>query len=711
MNKLFTYTLLAGIVGLSACKKENSRTEEGITPQNKIAPDGFNFSTSKNVNLNVALKANNDQALPGVVVSVMLPGTDNVIFKGVTNSNGVLQGTVTVPSSAGQLVIDAAYVGVMRNALANIAGDNTISATIGGKDGYSGSIVPDAINSKETPTGTSSAKYAAQSYLSTDYAYPGAYTSTNAFVTTSPYTKSLGRPVYLENTPDAIDASLLSYINASLPEGKPLTASHPEYLSNSAVSTINVTSKSDIYVTFVAEGAGYQSTLAYYTYRTNNPPTRTSGGTLYNAIDKITYVFPNASGYGSGGGLRAGDKVKLGNFDAGTTIAFVLIQDAWTGSGVDYTAQKFYSQNSLNPESSTSGKRQHAVVLYDDVHKLYLTGFEDCNRTTPSANVNGYTSDEDFNDLVFYTTSSVTDAISSVDVPAIDKGGDTDGDGVQDEQDAFPNDPTRAYVSYYPSQNTYASIAFEDNWPKKGDYDMNDMVVNCRYTFTSNAKNEVVDLKADFVPLASGASFQNGFGVQLPIASSAVKSVSGQLTPKGYLTFNGNGTEAGQSKAVLIAFDTQDAVLKNADNSFFINTYPDKAKVTGTTVTLNVSFVSPVAQSSLQPSTFNPFLISNMRRGYEIHLPGYAPTDKVDSKLFGTDDDASSPTTKYYVSKENWPWAISFTSEFKYPVELQSIDKAYPHFLDWAQSGGLSYTDWYSNTTTGFRDVSKIYSK
>ncbi|MBS7566617.1 LruC domain-containing protein [Mucilaginibacter sp. Bleaf8] len=711
MNRKFTYAILAGIISLSACKKDNVRVDENpgtTTPVNKIAPDGFTFATSKNVTLNVTLKANNDQPLAGVVVSVLMPNTSNIIFKGVTNKSGVLQGVVTVPAATSKLTIDPAYIGVMRNANASISASNTINVVIGGKDGFSGDIVPDEFNSSESKANN---KYISQGWLTTDYGYPGSYTASSAFVTTAPYTRSMGRPLYLESTGDVIEPSLLSYINASLPEGSPLTTTHPEYLSNSTVSTINVTAKSDIYVTFVSEGAGYQSTLAYYTYKTNTPPTNTSGGIIVNAIDKITYVFPNASAYGSGGGLKAGDKVKLGNFDAGTTIAFVLMQDAWTGTGVYNSAQKFYSQNSLNPESSSSGKRQHAVVLYDDVHDLYLTGFEDCNRTTPSSNVNGYTTDNDFNDLVFYTTSAVTNAISNADVPAIDKGGDSDGDGVQDVQDAFPNDPTRAYISYYPSQNTYASIAFEDNWPKKGDYDMNDLVVNCRYTFTSNASNQIVDMKGEFVPLASGASFHNGFGVQLPVAASAVSAVSGQKAISNYIKFAGNGVEAGQSKAVIIPFDNHEAVMKNADNSYFINTMTDKPKVTTSTVTVNVTFASPVAQSSLQPSTFNPFLISDLRRGYEIHLPGYAPTDLVDSKLFGTDDDASSSTTKYYVSKENWPWAISFSTEFKYPVELQSINQAYPHFLEWAGSNGATYTDWYSNTAAGYRVDSKIYSK
>jgi hypothetical protein len=40
-----------------------------------------------------------------------------------------------------------------------------------------------------------------------------------------------------------------------------------------------------------------------------------------------------------------------------------------------------------------------------------------------------------------------------------------------------------------------------------------------------------------------------------------------------------------------------------------------------------------------------------------------------------------------------------------------SITLAYPNFLGWASSGGLSFTDWYSNTAAGFRVVSDLYTK
>lgn len=707
MKKLLPFALLAGMIVVASCKKDTTQLpDENTDALTKIAPNGFNFSTTKNVSLNLTLKANNDQALAGVIVSVYLPTTQEAIYKGVTDKNGELKGTLTIPASVSQLVIDPAYVGLIRNAQATISSSNSIIATLGGKDTFSGDIIPQDVVANISGNKSSSRKIAnVSSTMSTmavtssaTIAYPSPYTSyNNAILNTATYPFKLGRPVYIESTRDVIDASLLSYINASLPEGHVVSKTHPEYLSSSAIPDLNITATSDVWITFVSEGAGLLNSLGYYTYQTNNPPTAASD------ISKITVIFPNSSALGSAGGLNSGDKVNLGRFNAGTSIGFVLLQNAWSStSGVITNTVKFYSNPKFNPET-TSATQKHTVTLYDDVHKLFVLGFEDLNRQTES--------DNDFNDLVVYATSNPVTGISTGGVATIDKGGDTDGDGVQDKLDAFPNDRTRAYVSYYPSQTGYANIGFEDNWPAKGDFDLNDLTVSYRYTFTSNAQNQVVDMKGEFTPIASGAAFRNGFGIQLPVPASAVSSVTGQQNISNYISFANNGVEAGQSKAVIVPFDNHEALLKNPDNSYFINVYPDKEKVAGKTATVMVTFNAPIAASNLQVSTFNPFLISNLRRGYEIHLPGFTPTDKADVKLFGTVDDGSIISSgKYYLSKENYPWAINFATTYNYPIELQPVTQAYPHFADWARSGGTAFSDWYSNIAVGYRDASKIYS-
>ncbi|WP_423148667.1 LruC domain-containing protein [Rubrolithibacter danxiaensis] len=695
MKRLLLITLLIPVLIAVSCKKEpGSAAEENI---DKIAPGDFDFSTTKEINFKLRLLSNTNEPLSGVMVTVTNPKNEDKessLLKAISDANGYVEGTFIVPTPLDTVIVSPNYPGLLNNLKAVINNSsNTIDATIGGEESFGGDIVVENELSI-TKNAVSSLNKIMVVSGGTDYVYPDGGSSA-----TSVYQPS-GKPKYLESSRDNISPSLLSAINASLPEQKALASYHPEYLSDNAVTTLNITKKSTVWITFVSEGADYYNSLGYYTYPTNNPPKKQKD------IDEVTLVFPNTSMTGSGGGLTSGDKVKLGEFKAGTSIGFVLIQNGWTKSGssygVDLDKTKFYSTSKLNPESSNSLKK-HSVLLYNDIYNLFLIGFEDLNRQTETSVNEG-----DFNDVIFYATASEANSFSKTGVVELDNGGDTDGDGVKDESDEFPNDPARAYTT----TTGWSTLAFEDRWPEKGDYDLNDLVINYRYKFTNNAQNKIVDMTGDFTVAAVGASYENGFGVEFPFSPNIVSKVTGQKFIKSYIQKASNGLEAGQSKAVIIPFDNSKALIDNYAGAYFVNTRPTMEKVAGDTAHVYIEFTSPVASSTLGSAPFNPFMISNQRRGYEIHLPGNKPTDKADMSLFKTVDDNSNPATnRYYLTKDNWPWAINIAEPFAYPTEESLVSKAYLHFLEWAGSGGTLYPDWYKNTASGYRNNGYIYSK
>ena len=482
---------------------------------------------------------------------------------------------------------------------------------------------------------------------------------------------------------------MLASINASLPEQKNVASLHPEYISSSANSNIVITKKADVWITFVYEGAGYRNVLGYYTYKTGTPPQSLAD------INQINYIFPNCSLPGSGGNLNSGDKVKLGTFDEGTTIGLVIFSNGWNGYINAPNSQAFFSNENLNPESKASLKKHNVVLKFKDT---YLIGFEDMFRENAGC-------DHDFNDVILYATANPIEAISQDGVQQADTPKDSDGDGVSDTFDAYPNDPARAYVNYYPAKDVWGTLAFEDLWPYKGDYDLNDLVVKYNYTIVSSAKNEAVDMIANYIPVASGASYKNGFGIDLGIASSYIKSVNGSKLSEGYIKLDGNGTEAGQGNAVIIPFDNTQSVLKDASGNPAMNTYMAQDFVQALTTKAG-------SANSLVLGSLNPFLISNQKRGAEVHLPGYKPTKLADLSLLGQGNDASNPSTgTYYVTKENYPWALNFTESFQYPTEGSAINDAYTYFFKWAASGGTVYKDWYSNTNSDYRNTKLIYTK
>lgn len=286
---------------------------------------------------------------------------------------------------------------------------------------------------------------------------------------------------------------------------------------------------------------------------------------------------------------------------------------------------------------------------------------------------------------------------------------DADGDGVPDNQDEYPYDANRAFNSYYPCFNVCYTLAFEDLWPSTGDYDYNDMVIKFTFHKVLNAANKVIDLNIKVQPVAVGASYDNGFGIRLDeVLPSAVSSVTGQSLVKNIISRNSNGTEAGQERAVIILFDSPEPLLQRAAGSMF-NTVKSNPRGSSEEIVVKVTFETPVEDAQLDMSKLNPFIFTNQRRGYEIHLPDYKPTSLADAGLFGTSQDRTNPALgKYYRTANNMPWAVLFQCDFDYPAEKVSITSAYNFFDEWVISGGSQYPNWYRNFPA-YRNNDLIY--
>ncbi|MFZ4521623.1 MAG: LruC domain-containing protein [Bacteroidales bacterium] len=287
---------------------------------------------------------------------------------------------------------------------------------------------------------------------------------------------------------------------------------------------------------------------------------------------------------------------------------------------------------------------------------------------------------------------------------------DADADGVPDNLDNYPNDATRAFDNYYPSKTSYGSLAFEDLWPAKGDYDLNDLVVDYRYRIVTNAQNKVVDINPNFYVRAAGATLSSGFGIQVDgVLAGQVASVSGNSLHQSYISVASNGVENNQSKAVIIVFDNFNHVIHRAGSNGFYNTDPTLPQGYGDTVKVNIHLASPLAQSIVGSPPYNPFLIKGMNRPVEIHLADHTPTSMANTGLFGTDGDNSIPGNgRYYKTSTNLPWALNFPAKFEYTDERIPIIQGYNHFATWSQSSGSQYPDWYLNQS-GYRNPTKIY--
>ncbi len=266
---------------------------------------------------------------------------------------------------------------------------------------------------------------------------------------------------------------------------------------------------------------------------------------------------------------------------------------------------------------------------------------------------------------------------------------DSDGDGIIDFYDEYPNDGDKAYNVYTPSVYGIGAHAFEDNWPAQGDYDFNDLVVNYHFTKVANADDEIVEIRAKYIIKHIGASYHNGFGVQLPFSADLIANVTGYHHTTGLISVNSKGLENGQDLAVIIVTDDV-----NAD------AYQ--------TLEVVIELINPVAAAVISAPPFNPFIFIDGDRGREVHMPNYIPTNLVNADYFGTGDDNTIVAAgRYYKTLNNLPWGININHDFKVPLERNAINRGYLKFASWAESGGTAYQDWYKDNS-GYRDNSKL---
>ncbi|MFZ4462659.1 MAG: LruC domain-containing protein [Bacteroidales bacterium] len=287
---------------------------------------------------------------------------------------------------------------------------------------------------------------------------------------------------------------------------------------------------------------------------------------------------------------------------------------------------------------------------------------------------------------------------------------DTDGDGVDNELDEYPDDAERAFNVFYPNESDFGSLAFEDLWPGKGDYDFNDVVLDYQFKQVLNSANKLVEFYLDYSVRAIGASLENGFAIEIQGTSAdAIGTVTGSQLTGDYITLNANGTEAGQDHAVIVLFDNAFSMMESASPGF-VNTQLETLWVEPHLDQLYVSFDTPVLFQNTGTAPFNPFLIVNKERGREVHLAGKTPTTLADESLLGTWFDDSDPISgKYYQSANNLPWGIDVPEKFEYAVEKNEIVAAHLQFGAWAESGGVLYPDWYKELS-GYRNSSLIYT-
>lgn len=392
-------------------------------------------------------------------------------------------------------------------------------------------------------------------------------------------------------------------------------------------------------------------------------------------------------------------------FDITGTATFNSWATILNGPGSDYNYGSYYSSDFALVRIKN--------IVCNGSKNVYLTGNLELECSTYKTNGKGL--------YLYYPAHIVSYGDPTVLIPASEctgKGSYPAGTAPQDP--VFPIEvPTSSVYTY----------AIEDLWPAYGDYDMNDLVVESQTSYWINLWSWTTSVSSMTITariMAVGGTKKLSAAFQLDrVPASSVASVSvvtdspnNRLTGKVFM-IGSTGTETGQDKAVIPLFDeAHHFLLDNASERYdLLNTSSKAQYITPKQVTITVKFkYGTVSPSDIAVKYLNFFAVTDAKaeNRKEVHLPGYAPTDKATQSFFGggpndiPSNNDLSLNGVYYRGTDNLIWGLMIPGTFNYPLETNSILKAYPKFKSWATSGGTTSQDWYSSENA---DNTYIYTK
>ena len=407
----------------------------------------------------------------------------------------------------------------------------------------------------------------------------------------------------------------------------------------------------------------WNSSLGYYYYRYDQAPASLKDVKVYAVFPNTQMTWNNGSLQASPQGIKEGTAVQLKyfddpeypkgkNFPKGYYIGFILACNAWntyfTGFNSYTLTEGFYASSTKGFSTKVNSGIDVRTAMFKDKNSNIAIAFED------------FMDDQNFTDVVFSLKANP----EITNVPPVDEDLNT----------------TIEKTGVY---------AFEDEWPKAGDYDMNDVLVQYTYQKVFNIFNEILSESFIFKTLYNKSTvFTNGLGFILSNEGNAQSTeyFSRKENEKDFTVASGADKFTRESNAIILT----DNVKTNPNAEYKVTfKYGDKNS------------------NKKQETSIDAFIYRPSKEGnrLEVHCPMKKPTSKVDTSLFGQYEDCSKPNEGiYYVSNQEniYPFAFYLSNANANDIaelknfdknEKKSISEIYPKFIDWAKYG--TNADWY----------------
>lgn len=626
------YVLMAGLFTLSVtgCMKkeffDSSKQEPEQKPEKddgKVTLDDyFDFSTTQEVRLKVDYGSGCPKAYFEVYAEnpliyqeegAQVTKREDIIHiaGGFTDGDGKYDKSVVLPASVTEVYIYSPDFGVPTLYKTEVA-DKAVNAIISFDNEIDVSTLSRsrAVSSRATAT-VDFIKKSVPNVLGT-------------------WNASTGKPDYLDSGLKIDISELKKFIINMFGEGK--NNGNSPYISHD--TDILIKEKARVWINYFGGDTSARSVFAYYCYENG-----ASVADIKQAVKRACVIFPSAHSKALGGYSGVGTYLRYidsgGNlhpveegFPAGTKIGFLLWNQGF-GNSTNFNDNTFYSTQSLNSD----GKSHTAIfaATASSGKKYNIITMEDWK-------------DSDYNDVAFVISS---DPIRAIDVP-----------------DAPDQDDDRKGTNLY-----RGVLGFEDNWPRQGDYDLNDVVIKYISEVSYNDKNQILDIVDKFTLVWSGASYNNGFSYQVPFSLNLLKVLDGEASHS--------------SDNVINVFDNAREEL--GVSGMAPADMPSHAgEIRSKTFTVTMKFDVPYAFGVTPP--YNPFIrLGNT----EVHLPNRPPTANANN-TFPQEADISDGKTTFFICEDGYPFALHMDARADESImnldltpEAVRIDVTYPKFSDW----------------------------
>jgi LruC domain-containing protein len=240
---------------------------------------------------------------------------------------------------------------------------------------------------------------------------------------------------------------------------------------------------------------------------------------------------------------------------------------------------------------------------------------------------------------------------------------------------------------YFPSSDQFYMAAYEDQFPSRGDYDFNDLVVAYRVFYELDAAGQAVSVGGEGYLVARGGGFDSDWHLRLALPSTSSGSgtitvyAPDQLVPlSGFprnVTFNGPPD--------LEIFTSVGTLWRDGSNAF-VNTPREQSLIRGHRFTFNLRLNNAIPTSQLPAAPFDPYLFV-YNTSYEIHLPGNTAVMTASRNL--------RDGRTGFTDAAGYPFAMVLPETWQVPVEFTDLGLAYPDFLGFV-SGDATKQNWYT---------------